>query len=265
MTNSTMLSTFGPWAIITGASSGIGEGFAYELASKGFNLVLAARRSDLLEKIGDVLHKKFAIHYKVVQVDMFQPLASKTIIENCKELDVGLLISNAGTGRPGRFIERTELDLSQIIQINALSHVWLTLYYSRKFALKGKGGIVLTGAMGSTNGVPFMAIESGTKAFLEGFGKSLNYELKNTGVRVTVLVTPPTETPVLQKLGFTNQNMPTAPISVRQCVTRALDALKKNRPSVLPGRKFRVMNSLMPPAINRKIMGDIMKRINKIQ
>jgi short-subunit dehydrogenase len=265
MTDSLFLNTFGPWALVTGASSGIGEGFAYELASKGINLVLVARRVDLLEKTGAALHAKFGIQYRVAQVDIFRPQASEVIIECCEDLDIGLLISNAGTGRPGRFINRSEQDLSEIIQVNALSHIWLTYYFGRKFAAKGKGGIVLTGAMGSTNGVPFMAIESGTKSFLEGFGKSLNYELKDKCVHVTVLVTPPTQTPVLRNLGFNDQNMPTSPVTVKQCVTKTLDALTRNKAWVLPGRKFRIMNSLMPPGLNRQIMGNTMKKINNIQ
>ena len=265
MTDSMLFKRFGPWAIITGASSGIGEGFAYELASNGFNLVLAARRVDLLEKVGMALSEKFDIQYKVLQVDMFQPRAIETIIQACEKLDIGLLISNAGTGRPGRFINRKEDDLSEIIQVNALSHIWLTYHFSKTFALKGKGGIVLTGAMGSTNGVPFMAIESGTKAFLEGFGKALNYELKDKGVNVTVLVTPPTQTAVLGELGFTDENIPVAPIPVKQCVVQALKALRKNKPSILPGRKFRMMNSLVPPGLNRQVMGDMMKKFNNIE
>ena len=264
MKTSKLLEKFGPWAIITGASSGIGEEYAIQLASEKFNLVLVARRVDLLQTLGKRLSVKYGIKYIVVQVDLSISEAYKEVIAATKNLDIGLLISNAGTGRPGSFLKRTQEDLTQIIQLNALSHLWLTFHYSKLFSVRGKGGIAITGAMGAKNGIPYMAIESGTKAFVEGLSQSLNYELKNKGVHVTVLVASPTETPVIKKLGFTKENIPAEPITAEQCVRETLEALYNNQVTIIPGLKYRMMNAILPKSFGRNLMGKALKKNNNI-
>src|SRR6478735_2787422 len=101
-------SKFGPWAIITGASSGIGKGFAQQLAADGLNVVLVARRLPLLEELGKSLAKKFGVEYRTIEADLSQESAIKKIVEATKDLEVGLLISNAGTGKPGKFLSFEE-------------------------------------------------------------------------------------------------------------------------------------------------------------
>lgn len=265
MATSKLLNKFGQWAIITGASSGIGEAYANQLASEKFNLVLVARRSDVLNKLGKSLSEKHGIKYIVIKVDLSIPAAHQEVITATKDLDVGLLISNAGTGRPGSFLKRTQEDLSQIIHLNALSHVWLTYHFSKIFSARGKGGIAITGAMGARNGVPYMAIEAGTKAFVEGLGQSLNYELKSKGVHVTVLVASPTETPVIKELGFTKENIPAKPITAANCVRETLEALYINQPTIIPGLKYRIMNAILPGSFGRNMMGKALKKNNSIQ
>ena len=148
---------FGPWAIITGASSGIGEGFARQLAADGLNLVLVARRISLMEKLGDEIAKKFKIKYRVIEADLSDEMVIKKITDATDDLEVGLLISNAGAGYPGRFFTAEEAEHRYILQLNVTSHVSLTHYFGRKMLARNKGGIVLTGAMGATHGVPYMA------------------------------------------------------------------------------------------------------------
>ena len=257
--------TFGPWALVTGASSGIGEEFARQLAAQGLNLVLVARRQSLLEKLGSHLAQQYGIQYRVLGMDLATEGSVESLIEATSELDVGLLISNAGTGRPGKFLSRTLNDLMGIIQLNALSHLRLTHHFGQRLSRRGRGGIVLTGAMGATQGVPYMATESGTKALIEGLGKALHTEFGPTGVHVTVLKTSPTETPVLAALGFTADTLPATPVSAAQCVRETLRALQANRASIIPGRKYRVMHALLPGSLSRRFMGNTMKRNNNIK
>ena len=255
---------FGPWAIITGASSGIGKEFARQLAAVGLNLVLVARRIALLEEIGKQLEKEFAIQYRTVETDLALESSIEKIARATIDLDIGLLISNAGTGRPGRFLSFDEMDLKYILQLNAASHLSLTHYFGKRMAIRGKGGVLLTGAMGAVDGVPYMANEAGTKGYILSLGKSLHTEFKEAGLNITVLVTSPTETPVLGLLGFNKDNIPMKPISTQQCVREALAALNANRITVLPGLRYRIMNALIPGPVAREMTGKIIKKNNRI-
>jgi short-subunit dehydrogenase len=258
-------SQFGNWAVITGASSGIGERFASELATVGFNLVLVARRLGLIESLGERLSAQFNIDYQAIEADLSNPEDIRLLFERTEDIDVGLLISNAGTGDVAKFLDRNPEDLLARIQLNAVSHLVLTHHYGKKMAAKGRGGILLTGAMGAVGGVPYMATESATKGFIEAFGKSLHSELKEYGIKITVLVTTPTDTPVFYKLGFSLQNSPVKPISVKQCVAEALKALAKGKMLVYPGLKFRVMKAITPESVARGLAGKMLKKNNKIQ
>lgn len=257
-------SKFGPWAIITGASSGIGKGFAKQLAAEGLNVILVARRILLLEEIGRQLAKEFGIRYLAIEADLAAESAIKKIAEATENFDIGLLISNAGTGKPGKFLSFREDELKYILQLNAVSHLSLTHHFCKKMATRGRGGVLLTGAMGASNGLPYMANEAGTKGFILSLGKSLNSEFRELGINVTVLVTSPTETPVLDKLGFNKDNMPMKPISIEQCVKESLLALSANQRTIIPGFLYRAMNTLIPASISREMTGKILKKNNKI-
>jgi len=255
---------FGPWAVITGASSGIGKGFARQLAADGLNVVLVARRISLLEQLGAELAKEFRIGYRVIEADLSQETAIEKIADATDDLEVGLLVSNAGTGNVSKFFSTEEPEHRYILQLNAISHLSLTHYFGRKMLQRNRGGILLTGAMGAIDGVPYMANEAGTKGYIQSLGKSLHTELKGSGIHITVLITSPTDTPVFGKLGFTKKNTPLQPVSVEQCVSEALSALSKNKITVLPGLKFRIMNALTPASLSREITGKIMKKNNGI-
>lgn len=255
---------FGPWAIVTGASSGIGEGFARQLAADGLNLVLVARRRALLEKIGMELKKEFRILYRTIEADLSEESSVLKIIEATKDISVGTLISNAGTGKVSRFLSMDEEEHNTFIRLNALSHFSLAYHFGKIFAGQKRGAILFTGAMGAYDGVPFMANMAGCKAFLLSLGKSLHHELRNFGVHITVLITSPTQTAIISKLGFDKGKTPMKPLSVKQCVEEALAALSNNRVSILPGRAYRIMDTIVPGSVKRKMTGDIFQRNNNI-
>jgi len=258
-------SMFGSWALITGASSGIGEAFAQRLAAGGLNLVLAARRKGLIQTLARQLSSRHKIECLVIQADLSKREDLDSLIENTSHLEIGLLISNAGTGDVARFLDRGIDDLRERIHLNATSHLLLTHHFAKKMATRGKGGILMTGAMGAVEGIPYMAAEAATKGFIQALGKSLHTEFREYGIHITVLVTTPTETPVFYKLGFTLQNTPVKPLRAEQCVAEALAGLAKNKILVYPGLKFRVIRALTPESLSRKMTAKMLKKNNNIK
>lgn len=256
---------YGPWAVVTGASSGIGEQFAEQIAARGVDVVLAARRAEVLEELGVRLNRRYGVRYRSIAVDLSEDGAHERVVAATEDLDVGLLVSNAGTGTPGRFLAANAEDVASAVRLNATSHAFLAHHFGRRLRDRGKGGIVLTGAMGATGGLPFMAADSASKSFVQSLGQALNTELRDSDVQVTVLVTSPTETPLVPRLGFTPENLPLKPIAVEQCVRESLDALTKGRATVVPGRKFRLLNAVVPESVNRRMMGGILRRSNGIE
>ncbi|MCG8700742.1 MAG: hypothetical protein MI922_22000, partial [Bacteroidales bacterium] len=120
-------------------------------------------------------------------------------------------------------------------------------------------------AMGAKNGLPFMANDAGTRAYIRSLGLGLHDELKRYKVNVTVLETTPTETPIVSELGFEPGKMPMKPITTEQCVKETLVAFNKNQSIILPGRKFRILNKMTPSSLMRKMNGKMLADGNGIQ
>lgn len=251
---------FGPWALITGASSGIGREFARQIAANGINVVLVARRLNLLEEAGHAFARDYGVEYRVVQADLSQdgflaPLAAAT-----RGLDIGLVVSNAGTANPGEFLKQGPEESLQLFKLNAQAHLEVCRHYAPGLAARRRGGMLLTGAMGATRGVPYVVNDSAAKAYVQTLGIGLNYELAPLGIDVTVLVVGPTQTAIIDKFGLDPKTMPMKPMSVEQCVYEGLGALKKNRPTFINGRMNRIMDALMPTGLAKRMMKAMLEK-----
>jgi hypothetical protein len=255
---------YGTWVLITGASSGIGREFAKQLAATKFNLVLTSRRQHLLEELGQELQSKYGIQYRTIGADLSQEESIDQMLQSTVGLDIGLVVSNAGTGTPGEFVEKNMDDLLKMVNTSVLSHLKISHHFAKIFAQRKRGGIILVSAMGAKNGLPFMANDAGTRAYIRSLGLGLHEELKRYKVNVIVLETTPTDTPIVPDLGFSADKMPMKPITTVQCAEETLNAFKKNRPIVLPGRKFRLMNKLVPSSFMRKMNGKMLAEGNGI-
>jgi hypothetical protein len=251
---------FGPWAVVTGASSGIGREFGRQLAASSINLVLVARRQALLEEAGRQFAQDYGVQYRGVVADLSKEGYMDTLIEATRDLDIGLVVSNAGTGQPGEFLNLDRNLLIQLLRLNSLAHLEIAHHFGRRLAVRRRGGIVLCGAMGAMQGIPYMANESGAKSFVQSFGEALHVELSPAGLAVTVLVVGPTQTAIIDKFGLDPATMPMKPMKVEQCVSEGLDALQKNRATHLPGRLNRLMNGLIPASLSRAMMGKMLAK-----
>jgi uncharacterized protein len=251
---------FGPWALITGASSGIGREFARQLAKVGLNTVLIARRRALLQEAGASLAKDFGVQYRVITADFAEEGFVETLGNSTDDLDIGLVVSNAGSPSPGGFLSKDRDELAGQLRLNALSHLDIAHHFGRKLAARGRGGLIFVSAMGAEKGIPYMANDSGAKAYVQCLAQALHVELLPVRVHVTVVSPGPTETEAFAILGLTPDTMPMKPMSVEQCVSEAIRGLAANRSLVIPGRMNRIMNAIVPSSVTRTMMAKMFEK-----
>jgi uncharacterized protein len=224
---------YGPWALVTGASSGIGEEFARQAAASGINVVLVARREERLKEVAGGLAARYDVETRVVPLDLGRDGILGPVREATGDLDIGLVISNARAGNPGPFISLPHERLREIVQLNVITHLDLAHHFGQRLAQRGRGGIVLVSAVAAAGGLPYMANDSATKAYPLNLGEALHAELRQAGVNVTVLVPVLVNTPVLARIGLDKLGLPTEAISPEQAVDEALTALLDHQVSTL--------------------------------
>lgn len=251
---------FGPWAVVTGASSGIGREFADQVAAAGINVVLVARRVAMLQALGTELAENYGVESRVVAVDLSDPAALTPIAEATADIDVGLLVSNAGIALPGPFLDSSLQAQREILRLNTAAHLGLSHHFGERLARRGRGGILLVSALGAIHGVPYMANAAATKAYVASLGAGLHGELAKHGVHVTVLHPGPTRTPALGDLGLDPEKMPISPMAPDVCAREALRALARNRARCIPGRVNRATAALVPAAVTRSMMSRMLSR-----
>src|SRR6266481_6297729 len=214
---------FGPWALVTGASSGIGKEFARQIAASGINVVLVARRDALLAELGRAISQEFDVQYRALAMDLSQEGFIAGLADATRDIDIGLVVSNAGTANPAEFLKLDRQLHRTTLRISTMAHLDITHHFGAKLVERSRGGLILIGSVGAEIGVPFLANDGGAKAYIHSLGEALHYEFKPRGVYVTVVPPPLTDTPVLAKLGFDPRTMPMKPLSVEQCVSEGLN------------------------------------------
>jgi uncharacterized protein len=249
---------FGPWAVITGASSGIGKEFARQIAASGIHVALVGRREPLLRTVGAECTQASGVQHRIIPLDLSEPDFLPVLADTTRDLDVGLVVSNAGTGNPGEFLKLDRQLLQATLRLGTMAHLDIAHHFGQKLGERRRDGIILAGAMGAENGVPCMANDGAAKAYVHSLGEALHYEFKPLGVYVTVLAAGFTDTAVLEKFGLDPKTMPMKPMSVEQCVSEGLSGLRKNRSRIVPGRLNRILNALVPASFARKMEAELL-------
>ncbi|TCB95438.1 SDR family NAD(P)-dependent oxidoreductase [Micromonospora zingiberis] len=244
---------FGPWAVVTGASSGIGREFARQLAANGLNVVIAARRATALTDLGAEIAQQYGVQHLAVTVDLSESTGPDHLAEATSDLDVGLLVSNAGDLTPGEFLRRELRHSIESLQLNAHSHLVLAHLFGNRLADRGKGGVVLVGAAGAEHGIPWLAAHAAAKAYTNTLGRGLHTEFATHGINLTVLAPGPTHTELQSRRSLPDS----VGMAASDCVSQALKALESGRGMVIPGMLARVMNRL-PAGLNRRLAGQTM-------
>ena len=246
---------FGPWALVTGASSGIGREFARQLAANGINLVLAARRRSILDEVGHDLTGRYRIRYRPLQVDLAEPDFLPTIVDATSDLDVGLVVSNAGDMLLGEFLTNNHDALRKELRLNAESHLGLTHHFGQRLARRGHGGILLVSSVAGIQGVPYIANYATAKSYLLSLGEAVHHELAKRGISVTVLVPGATNTPMITRFGADKTPMRRMLLPVEACVSEGLVALGANRATQISGRMNRATVALTPRTTRTRMFG----------
>ncbi|HEX8917247.1 MAG TPA: SDR family NAD(P)-dependent oxidoreductase, partial [Chloroflexota bacterium] len=235
--------------------------FARQLAANGLHLVLVARRLPLLEALGKQLEDAYGIHYRAVGLDLTKEDFMQPLEEATHDLDIGLVISNAGSGGPEEFLATEHHQLRQVVQLNAIAHLDLTHYYGRRMAQRGRGGILLVSTLGARQAVPYTANLAAAKAYVLSLGAALHVEFQPVGVRVTVLLPGPTDTPVIDDFGYDQVNFPMRLMSPEQCAAEGLAALQMNRATHVPGRMNRIQAAVLPRSVVSSMFGKMMRQV----
>lgn len=185
----------GEWALVTGASAGIGVALARELAARGTHLVLTARRKERLEKLANELNAKHQVKTELFVADLAEPGAPERIFAFTKQkrIQVDLLINNAGFGRYGEFPTVETQRLLDMVQVNCTAVVHLTRLYLPEMVTRGRGDVLILASTASFQAVPFISTYAATKAFDLLFAEGLAEEMKPYGIRVCALCPGSTE------------------------------------------------------------------------
>jgi hypothetical protein len=250
-------------ALVTGASSGIGEAFARALARRGTRLVLVARRADRLSALAEELGGREKAD--VVALDLARPEAGATLEAELarRGVEVELLVNNAGVGLTGR-VQELPLDrLLAMVDLNARAVVELTRRFLPGMLERRSGGLINVVSTSAFQPVPFFAVYAASKAFALSFTESLAGELKGTGVVVQALCPGLTESEFHQVAGTDRVAFTRTPAMKPQDVAeRSLDALAKGRLRVIPGWRDRMLlraQSLVPGAVVRRVAGELFR------
>lgn len=230
------------YALVTGASSGIGECFARALAARGRNLVLVARSKEKLESLAAELRAGHGIAAEPIAFDLGETGAADRLFEllGQRQLKIDLLVNNAGFGARGRFWELPLERQSEMLRLNILALAELTHLVLPGMVEDRHGAIINVSSASSFQPIPYTATYAATKAFVTSFSEALREELRPSGITVVTLCPGGTRTDFFRASGYGRPNLPGGIQAPEEVVRAALKALDRGGGLVVP----RLLNKL---------------------
>lgn len=238
---------YGPWALVTGASEGIGESFARALAARGLHLLLVARRPGPLEALAGELRKAHGVEVRTLSADVGRPDLLPALDGLAAGAEVGLVVHNAAFSALGPFLDRPLADLQQVIDLNCRAPLSLAHHFGRQMVARGRGGILLMSSLAGGQGTPIVAAYAASKAFEIVLAEGLWDELRPAGVDVLACRAGPTRTPSYEASRPRKKVPMMEPGPVAE---EALAALGR-KPVLIPGRLNRAVNFVMQRLLSR--------------
>lgn len=255
---------YGTYALVTGASSGIGAEFAGQLAAAGFSLALVARRKDRLEALAGRLRAAHGTATEVIELDLSSDGAVAELARRTGHLDVGLVVASAGIVTAGPFLRNDLAAEEELLRLNLLVPVQMAHVYGRLLSRRGRGGLILVSSAVAFAPVPYTANYAAAKAYVASLGQALHYELKGAGVDVLTLAPGPVRTEGAGNapgIDFTKLPVPsTRPAPVVRAALRSLG----RRPLVIPGAANKISDVagkyLTPRRLQTVLFGTLVSR-----
>ena len=247
---------FGRWAVIAGASEGLGAAFAEALAARGLNLVLLARRQALLDTLAADLRAKHRVEVRAVACDLSDVSFAEALSETCAELDVGVAVYNAAFSLVAPLLDRPREEALRVVDVNVRGPVLFSHAVLPAMVARGRGALVLMSSLAGFQGTPKLAAYAASKAFNTVFAESLWAELRPKGVDVLASCAGAIRTP-----GFAKALKKDAPgtLDAAEVVARTLDAIGRG-PIVIPGWINVLANFFLRRLVTRRTAVNIMER-----
>jgi len=254
-------------AVVTGASQGIGEALATELAARGHSLIVTARRGEVLADLAARLTERYGVTVEVRAVDLADPAARAALADELAGRNISILCANAGTATFGPVANLDPAGERAQVQLNVLGVHDLVLAVLPGMVARKAGGILISGSAAGNSPIPNNATYAATKAFANTFSESLRSELKQSGIHVTLLAPGPVraEAPDPDEASLVDRLIPDFLwISVEHTAQISLDGLERNKMRVVPGvtsKAMSVASGYAPRAIVTPIVGLVYKKL----
>ncbi|HNP48130.1 MAG TPA: SDR family oxidoreductase [Bacteroidia bacterium] len=250
------------YAIITGASKGIGKAVSTELAKRGFNLLLIARSENLLAELSKNLNSKYQVKVLTLGVDLSLDSSTDIILRKIEEeqMDVQVLINNAGYGLWGRFDTLTLSEQEAMMRINTFTMVRLTYLLLPYLKKQAKAYILNVSSTAAYQAVPTLAVYAASKSFVLQFTRGLRYELKGNGISVSCLSPGPTDTNFMDAAGMHTPEMKKRAakfnMKAEDVASIAMNGMFNGKSEIIPGfvNKFStLLTYFVPKFITEKV------------
>ena len=242
------LTRYGNWAVVAGASEGLGAAFATELAKRGMHLVLVARRADALRAVADRLRQDHGIEVRVLVLDLVSPSLAEALSNATVDLELGVIVYNAAFVPVANFLELEDDALDQLMRVNVHGPLTFLRALLPPMRERGRGAVVLMSSLAGMQGAPRLAAYVASKAFNTVLAEGLWYELSGRGIDVVVSCPGAISTP--RYLKSTTRIAP-GTMTPDAVARQTLDALGKG-PRVVPGTVNRIFASLFERLLPRR-------------
>ncbi|KTD22796.1 short chain dehydrogenase [Legionella lansingensis] len=247
--------------LITGASKGIGHALAFEFAKHGHDLLISARNQTLLQDLATSVKQQYAVNVNCIGMDLGLSNSASQLIERIETegYEIDCLVNNAGVGYLGDFVDMDPHYLNQMLQLNMVTVSELTRYFAKKFIEAGRGKILQVSSTAAFQPGPFMAAYYASKAYVASLSEGLAYELKDTGVNISILCPGPTQTEFFHAASMDESFLARGVLGVmsaEKVAKLAYRGLQKNKLFIIPGfinKTLAYSAAISPFRISRRI------------